>query len=129
MNRIKAQLRGFSQEGMLYIIEATLGSERLYSLMIDIPIDLRFSNEVTFTIKPSSIMLARDFAVDSSFDNQLRVVVAAIRRGSLLVSVELLCEGVMLEALITQKAYERMRFGVGYTLVALLPSSELVVVE
>ncbi len=128
MNLIKATLKSIVQKESLHIVEFAFDGERLYMMTLELPDSLRIGQSVTIGIKPTHVAIAKDFEIDTSFDNQLKVAVVGIDMGELLVSVKAAVGGVILESIITLKAYLRMNFKVGDSIIMLLPVNELSIV-
>ncbi len=129
MNLIKATLKNIAQKDTLRIAEFVFDGERIYMMALELPQKLRIGESVILGIKPTHIAIRKDFDVDSSFDNQLKISIVSIEAGELLVNVKGAVGGVILESVITLKSYLRMNLQVGNTAVILLPASELFIVE
>ena len=125
MNLIKATLKNIMQKETLHIVEFSFESERLYMMALELPEGLKIGQSVTLGIKPTHIALAKDFNLATSFDNQLKVSIVSIEAGELLVSVKAAISGLILEAVITSKAYSRMNLQVGDFVVMQLLASEI----
>ena len=128
MNLIKVTLKNIAQRESVRIVEFSFDGERLYMMALELPQHLQIGQSVTLGIKPTHIALAKDFNISTSFDNQLKASVVSVDVGELLVNVKAAVGGVILEAVITNKAYLRMNFQVGDTIVMFLPSSELSII-
>lgn len=129
MNLIKATLKNIARKDPVRIVEFSFDGERLYMMALELPDILKTGQSVTLGIKPTHIALARDFDIDSSFDNQLKVSVMSIEVGELLVNVKGAVGGAILEAVITYRTYLRMNFQVGDSIIMLLPASEISIIE
>ena len=125
MNLIKATLKNIAQNESVHIVEFSFDGERLYMMALELPEMLRVGQSVTLGIKPTHIALSKDFDIATSFDNQLKVSVASIDIGELLVNVKAAIGGIILEAIITHKSYLRMNFQVGDSIVMMIPASEI----
>ena len=95
---------------------------------LELPKDLQIHQKVTIGIKPTNVALSSDFQIRSSFDNQLKASVAAIEEGEILTSVKCVIGGVIIEAIISSKACERMELQTGDSVVVLLNGNELFLV-
>ncbi len=129
MNHIKAKVKAVSATKQLHIVEFAFADEPLYMMGLELDERLGKESEVILGIKPTHVLLSCSFNIDVSCLNQLRVSVVSIEVGELLCSVKGAVNGVIIEAVTTAKAYYRMNFGVGDSIVMFLPSSELYIRE
>ena len=128
MNLFKTNIKHISSKDNLNILEASFCGETLYMLSLELPQTLSKGDSITLGIKPINIAISKDFHVDTSFLNQIKVSVIAIDIGELLTSVQGVVEGVIIESVITTKAYNRIALNVGDSAVMLLPAGELYLV-
>ena len=128
MNKIKAVVKNVTTKENVNMAELLFDRETLYMLSLELPLNFENGSFVTLGIKPVNIAISKDFHVDMSFLNQLKVSVIAIETGEILTSVQGVINGVILESVITTKAFYRMEIGVGDSVIMLLPASELFLV-
>ncbi len=127
MNFIEAKIKNIFTKENLNIMEVGFAGEILYMLSLELP-SLKKDDMVTLCIKPIHVVISRDFHVDTSFLNQLKVSVIAIETGELLTSIHGVINGVILESVITTKAFYRLDIHVGDSVIMLLPEGELFLV-
>lgn len=128
MNLLKTQLKSITTQKDLKIMEVVFDNETLYMILLELPINLNINDSVTLGIKPLHIAISKNFHVDTSFLNQIKVSVIAIEVGELLTAIEGVVNGVILQSVITTKAYYRLGINIGDTVIMLLPASELFIV-
>jgi molybdopterin-binding protein len=124
MNRIKAKVKSISTLKNLNIIEFDFYNEPLFMMSLEVD-DIKLNSEMILGIKPTHIAIAKDFSVNLSFLNQIKVSVVNIEVGQLLTSIKGAVNGVILEAVITTKSYHRLSVDIGDGIVMLIPESEL----
>ena len=125
MNYFKATLKNIKRNGIVHLVELSFEGEKLQMMALELPDGLRIDEYVTLGIKATHVALAKDFLIHSSFDNQLKASIVSIEVGELLCSVKVALSGVIVESIITLKAFERLNLHVGDPIVLLLPPSEL----
>ncbi len=107
----------------LYIFDFM--NEPLYIYGVESSLKLQIGERKSVSIKPFHIGLMNEFSVRSSFLNQFKVSVVAKEVGKTFSSVKAAINGVVLEAVVSTKALQRMNFEVGDTIIMLLPASQL----
>lgn len=125
MNKIKTTVKSISQVGSLHRLELLFDGEKLYVYTLELPENLRLEADVVIGIKATSIALSNDFQMRSSFDNQLKASIVGVEEGELLTSVKCALGGVIVEAIISSKAYNRMELQTGDSVVILLNGNEI----
>lgn len=86
-------------------------------------------SRVILGAKASHVSLAKNLQGDLSISNRLEAKVESLKRGELLCSVKLRFHGTLIESIITMDSAEAMRLQEGDTVLALIKSSELSIVE
>jgi molybdopterin-binding protein len=128
MNTIKARIKSLQTKDSLTIVTCTFYDEPLYMMALQLPQNLQKDSEVILGIKPTHVAVAKDFNIATSFLNQLRVSIVSVEVGELLSIVKGVSNGVIIEAVISTKAYYRLNLHVGDSAVMFLPASELSII-
>jgi len=129
MNSIKVKVKSVISKDSLHIVEFSFHDEPLYMMSLELHSPLYKEDELFLGIKPTHIALAKKFDVDLSFLNQMKVSIVSIEVGELVCVVKGAINGIILESIISSKAYHRMNFQVGDSLIMLLPASELFILD
>jgi len=125
MNKIKAKIKNISSKENLNFIETDFNGETLFFLSLEINDNIKKNNIVTLAIKPTNIAISKDFDINLSFLNQIKVSILNIEVGDILTVVGGAINGVIIESIITTKAFYRIDIKVGDSVIFLLPASEI----
>jgi molybdopterin-binding protein len=125
MNKIKAKIKTISTKENLSFIEADFSGEPIYLLSLELSKDIKINNTTWLGIKHTNIAISKDFNINSSFLNQLKVSIVNIEEGDILTVVLGAINGVILESVISTKAYYRLDIKVGDSVIFLLPALEI----
>jgi len=128
MNLIKANIKSITTKQNLNLVEVVFDGETIFMLSLELPSNLKKNDHITLGIKPMNIAISKDFHVDTSFLNQIKISVISIEIGEILTVVQGVINGIIIESVITTKAFYRIGIDVGDSLIMLLPASELFIV-
>jgi len=129
MNKIETKISEISTKDKVSLVSFTVAEETLEMISLGVSEDLTVGSRVCVGVKASNIILARSRVSDVSITNQIEVKVTALTKGSVLCSVKFTIKGVTWESIVTQKSADLMHLHVGDTVVALIKSSDLSIVE
>jgi molybdate transport system regulatory protein len=129
MNKIETSISEISTKDKVSLVSFTVVEETLEMISLGVSEDLAVGSRVCVGVKASNIILARSKVSGVSITNQIEVKVTALTKGSVLCSVKFTFEGVTWESIVTQKSADLMHLHVGDTVVALIKSSDLSIVE
>ena len=125
MNKLVVKVKKFSAVDDLSFIEFDFKDEPIYFLGFS-RYKVKQNQTITLGIKPINIEVSKNFDINTSYLNQLKVSVLSIEEGNILTSIKGAINGVILEALITTKTYNRLNINIGDSIVMLLPENEIV---
>jgi molybdate transport system regulatory protein len=91
--------------------------------------NIKIGADVTLGVKASSISLAKNLSTGLSISNQLQTTIISVNNGTLLASIKLRFEDFILESIITLESSKRLSLHEGDTIVALIKSSDLSILE
>jgi molybdopterin-binding protein len=108
MNTLRAKITHISSIENLHLVRFCVEEETFTMMSLDLPPTLEVGSEVTLTVKPTNIIVAKETAETLSCENSLRAKIIAIENGSLLSSVTLEYFHTKLQAIITLNAAHRL---------------------
>lgn len=113
----------------LHIVKFDFHTQILTMMSLDLDAKLQVGVNVKLIVKPTHIMLAKNFSAEISCSNKLNARILSVENGELLSSLRLgIFEG-ELESIITREASNAMQIKVGDELVAFIQESELSIGE
>jgi molybdopterin-binding protein len=129
MSSLIAKVAKIQRYNLLHIVEFDCYSKSLYMISLDLTESITIGREVKLTIKPSHIVIAKEFQGDISFPNRLECTILSIERGELLSNIKLRFFDYILETFIMFKSYKEMKLKVGDRVVAMFKATELSIEE
>ncbi len=129
MNHIPAVITDIKRVDSINLVSFEVEGEQLRMISLELPSTLCIGSKVVLGAKASHIAIAKELNNEISISNQLRVVIESIQHGELLCSIKFSVAGSLLESIITKESALRMGLKEGKSIVALIKSSELSIVE
>jgi len=129
MSSLIAKVAKINRHNLLHIVEFDCCNKSLYMTSLDLIESLTIGQKVRLTIKPSHIVIAKEFQGEISFPNRLECTILSIERGKLLSSIKLKFVNSILETVIMFKSYKEMKLKVGDRVVAMFKATELSIEE
>lgn len=129
MNHIPAIITDIKSVDSINLVSFEVEKEQLRMISLELPSMLCIGSKVTLGAKASHIAIAKEISNEISISNQLRVSIKSICYGELLCSIKFHVAGNLLESIITNESALRMGLQEGDSIVALVKSSELSIVE
>lgn len=129
MNRFLATVTKIQTKENLNIVNFEFASHKLTMMSLDLDESLRVNSQVTLSIKPTHIALAKDFVGVVSYSNQLGAEIVEVENGELLSSIKLSVGDAMFESIITKDSSTRMDLKVGDMVKIFMKASELSISE
>jgi len=129
MNRIPAIITAIEAYDGISIVSFSASGQAMQMMALEIDDTLRTGGEVILGAKASNISLAKAPLGMMSIGNQLDVTIEDIRNGKLLSSVRFRLGKVLLESIITSASSKRIGLQKGDSVIALIKSSELSILE
>jgi molybdopterin-binding protein len=129
MNRIPATITAIKAHDGITVISFTAAEQPMRMMALEIDDSLKRGSEVILGVKASNIALAKNPVGLMSISNRLDVTIEHINNGALLSSVKFRLGDTLIESVITLDSSHRMNLQQGDTVVALIKSSELSILE
>ena len=129
MNHIYASVTKIQSVENLTLITLKTQEQSLQMMALALDSAVIVGSKVILSVKAFNIALAKKAQTSLSISNQLPCTVKKIEKGSLLGSITLTFQERTLESLMSLEALEKMQMSVGENLIALIPESELSIVE
>jgi molybdopterin-binding protein len=85
-----------------------LGKYNLTMMSLELSQDIKVDIDVELTLKPTSVVLAKEISGEISFSNHIKAKVSEIVDGKLLSSIILDIDGSMIESIITKNSKNRL---------------------
>jgi molybdopterin-binding protein len=129
MNRLSATITDIKSVDSINVVSFDVAKRTMKMMSLELNEALVVGSKVLLGAKATNIALAKEANPMLSISNQLDVTIARIDMGALLCSVKFDFDGHLLESIITRDSALKMQLTVGDTIVALIKSSELSIVE
>ncbi|MBU1642990.1 TOBE domain-containing protein [bacterium] len=129
MNRLSATITDIKSVDSINVVSFDVAKRTMKMMSLELNEALVVGSKVLLGAKATNIALAKEANPMLSISNQLDVTIARIDMGALLCSVKFDFGGHLLESIITRDSALKMQLTVGDTIVALIKSSELSIVE
>lgn len=129
MNQISAKVTKIETFENITIVSFLAFGESLKMMSLEMSKNLQIGSIVTLGVKASSVSLAKNLESALSISNQLRVSIQEVNNGTLLASVKLRFGEAFLESIITLESSKRLGLVKNETLIALIKSSDLSILE
>ncbi len=113
----------------LHIVKFNFNSQELFMLSLELSCDIKINTKVRLAIKPTNIIISKDFNSNISCDNKLKAKIIEIENGELLGSIKLAIEDKILESIITYSSSKQMELKIGDSVMALIQSCDLSISE
>ena len=127
MNLLPATLTQIQSHESLHLLTFAFGKEQLTMICLDLPCGITEGEEVTLTVNPSYIALAKHPLSTISCTNQIPATIQEITKGTLLSRIQLQANGIQLESLITTDALHTLDLDVGASIVMVINASEIAI--
>lgn len=129
MSRLKARILEIESVENLNIVKFSFNSTILTMMSLDLSENMVVGRDVYLVLKPTHIVIAKEFSGLVSFSNKMEAIVESVENGKLLSCVKLLVDGVVIESIITLESAKEMNLKIGDGVTAMLKASELSIAE
>ncbi len=129
MNLIPATIIDIQSVDTINLVSFNVEGQKMCMMALELDGNLHVGSKVVLGVKATHVALARESNDAISISNQLNVCIESIELGELLSSVKFFFAGSIIESIITKESALRMRLQVGDSVVALVKSSELFIME
>ncbi|RRS30806.1 MAG: transporter [Epsilonproteobacteria bacterium (ex Lamellibrachia satsuma)] len=129
MSSIIAAVSEIQSCDSLHIVTFDFHGQALSMMSLELSDTVKTGAKVRLAVKPSYIVIAKNFIGELSYSNRLESTVRSIENGQLLSSVKLNFFDTVLESIITVDASKKMDLKVGDEVTAFIKASELSISE
>lgn len=129
MNRIPAVIKSINRHEGVSIIHFDAYGQAMQMMALETDDSLKAGSEVILGAKASGIALAKPPLGKLSIMNRLNTIILEVDNGKLLSSVKLRFGDITLESIITLDSSRRLDLNEDDTVIALVKSSELSILE
>jgi molybdopterin-binding protein len=129
MNHISAIITDIKESENISIVSFKANGHTMKMMALGLAKPIQIGSKVTLGVKASNIAIAKDFKGELSISNRLHVKIEKINYGELLCAVFFHFGEHLLESIITYDSAEAMSLHVDDTIIALIKSSELSIIE
>ncbi|MFA6137211.1 MAG: TOBE domain-containing protein [Sulfurimonas sp.] len=129
MNKIDAKVEAIESLENITVVSFSSFGQPLKMMSLEMNKEIKIGSKVTLGVKASSISIAKNLSTELSISNQLLTTVISVNNGTLLASIKLRFEDFILESIITLESSKRLKLHEGDTVIALIKSSDLSVLE
>ena len=129
MNHINAIITDIKTSKNISIVTFEANGHLLKMMALGLAKPIQVGSKVILGVKASNIAIAKDLRGDFSISNRLHVKIEKINYGELLCAVFFRFDKQLLESIITRDSAETMGLHVDDTIMALIKSSELSIIE
>ncbi len=116
---MKATVKEIKNIENLHLIKYDL----LTMISLDLPDDLKIGTKVELNIKPTSVIIAKNYTGVISLENELLATVKSINKGELLASIVLKIQDFELESIITSHSLKKLDLKLGDSVSAFINAS------
>jgi len=129
MSKIEVTISEIKSIDGLNIVEFDFNGISLKMMSLDLSSDISVGKRVVLVVKPTHIVLAKEFFGNISYSNQISAKVIECENGKLLSSIKLLVKDTIFESIITLDSALRMDINVNDEVTMLIKASELSIFE
>ena len=129
MNRIPATITDIKAHNGITVISFMAMGQPMRMMALEVDDTLEAGSEVVLGVKASNIALAKNPVGLMSISNRLNATIKHISNGKLLSSIKFRLGDTLIESVITLDSSHRMNLQQGDSIIALIKSSELSILE
>lgn len=129
MNQISATVTKLESFENITLVSFLAFNQPLKMMSLEMNKELQIGSIVTLGVKASSVSVAKNLESELSISNQLKTTAEDVNNGMLLTSVKLRFGDTILESIITLESSKRLDLKKNETLIALIKSSDLSILE
>lgn len=129
MSKIIATIKEIRNVDNLNIVEFEFHRNSLKMLSLELNSEISIGKKVVLSIKPTHILISKNFIEEISVSNQLKAKIEKVENGQLLSNILLRVEDTILESIITVDSSKRMKLKEDEEVVVLIKASDLFIQE
>ena len=127
MNQLIAKVIHIEHVNNLHQLKFRLKKEVIHMLSLEVDSHLKVGSEVTLSVKPTNVSIAKNVSGTLSFSNQLKGSVVHVNNGKILSSISIDVEGFILESLISLNASLEMKLEKNDKVLVLIEGSNIAI--
>lgn len=129
MSKIIATIKEIRNVDNLNIVEFEFHKNSLKMVSLNLNKEVSIGKKVVLSIKPTHILISKNFIEGISVSNQLKAKIDQVENGQLLSNILLRVEDTILESIITVDSSKRMKLKEDEEVVVLIKASDLFIQE
>ena len=120
-----ARVKDIKTKDNLNIVEFDFNNILLKMMSLELNKDLKIGSKVELLVKPSNVIISKNYIEDISLSNQTLAKIVAIENGELLSSISLKIGDTTFESIITKESSKRLDLQEGNIVNILIKASDL----
>lgn len=129
MSKLEAVIKKIQSVDSLNIVTFDFFGTDLTMMSLELNENILIGKRVTLGIKPTAVVLAKEFHGKISTSNHIEATISSIEQGKLLCSVGLKTDNSYFESIITAQSAKKLHLHVGDCVTALIKASEISISE
>lgn len=129
MSQFVATIKKIDNVDSLNIVEFAFYGVALKMMSLDLNSNMQIGKRVLLSVKPTNIIIGKNFLGDISLANKIVATIEQIENGKLLSSILLKVEDIFLESIITYESSSRMNLQIGDEVTIFIKASDLSIEE
>lgn len=129
MNNIIALVKEIKSSDNLNIVKFDYNGETLSMMSLELSNDVKIGAKIKLSIKPTNVVVVKDFKGESSCSNKLSAKVTHVQNGELLSILKLQLHDTTLESIITKDASDKINIHVDDFVTVFIKENELSIME
>lgn len=129
MSQLIATVSFIKNEQNLHMVNFDFQGIKLKMMSLELNEKIKIGAKVALNIKPTHIMLVKNFKGLIACSNRIYAKVVEVENGKILSSIKLQIKDTILESLITRDLSEKMEVKIGDELLMLIKENELSIME
>ena len=124
-----ARVKDIKTKDNLNIVEFDFNNILLKMMSLELNKDLKIGSKVELLVKPTNIIISKNFIEDISLSNQTLAKVIEINSGELLSNITLKIEETILESIITKDSADKLNLKIDDKVYILIKASDLSILK
>ena len=120
-----ARVKDIKTKDNLNIVEFDFNNITLKMMSLELHKEVKLESKVKLLVKPSNVIISKNYIEDISLSNQALAKIVAIENGELLSSLSLQINDTFIESIITKESSQRLDLQKGDIINILIKASDL----
>lgn len=129
MSKFKAKIIAIESVNQLNLVSLDFEGSTLQMMSLGLDDSIRVACEVLCYVKPTAVMLAKDFRGELSSSNRIVAEIKSIEKGKLLSSVRVQTASAELESIITSEILDRLGIKSAESVTVIIKESDISILE